>query len=87
MKKFISIIHWLIPLTLLGLLIFAMVWVQNLKVPEVDNEWITIGLIGIFIVLINLWINKNPSEFLVDNSLLSLPEEKHNKEGKNESLY
>jgi hypothetical protein len=86
MKKLISILHWLIPLSLLAFLILAMIWVQDLKVPEVDHEWLSIGLIGIFVFLINFWINKNPSEFLVDNYFL-LPEEKHDKEEKNESQY
>lgn len=64
MKKLISIFHWLLPFSLLVLLFLSMVWVQNLSVPETDHEWMLIGLIGIFFLLINVWISKNPSEFM-----------------------
>jgi hypothetical protein len=64
MKKWISVVHWFFPLSLLALLILGMVWAQNLSIPDFDHEWLQIGLIGIFFLLIIWWINKNPSEFL-----------------------
>jgi hypothetical protein len=67
MKKSVSIINWLFPISALVVLILAMIWVQNLSIPDTDHQWFSVGLIGIFCVLMNAWINKHPDEFLVDD--------------------
>jgi hypothetical protein len=84
MKKNPSIIHWILPMLLLVALILLLIWDQNLSVPDIDHEWISIGLILAFFFCIQFWISKNPNEFFVGRDYLdSVPEEKEYKNDQN----
>jgi membrane protein CcdC involved in cytochrome C biogenesis len=86
MKKVFPVFTWLLPFSLIGLLILSLIWQEKLPLPQNDHEWISIFLIVLFFALVNLWIKKNPSEFLVNEKYV-LRNRKDEQEKENEKIH
>jgi len=80
MKKISNFLSWLFPFSLLVLLILAFIWQGQLAISDSNHQWICVGLVIIFYLLVNFWISKNPTFFLVGGEYQGLDESDNNKE-------
>jgi uncharacterized membrane protein len=81
MKKISNFLSWLFPFSLLALLVLSFIWQGQLAISESNHQWICVGLVIIFYLLVNFWISKNPTFFLVGEEYQDLDESEKRSKG------
>jgi hypothetical protein len=81
MKRISNFLSWLFPFSLLVLLILAFLWQGRLAISDANHQWICVGLVIIFYLLVSFWTSKNPTFFLVGQEYQGLDESQKQKKG------
>jgi hypothetical protein len=68
MKILHSLLRWSGLYILFILMVTACIWQEGLPVISLDHTLLLIGILVLFVILVNLWLNLHETNYLVSQS-------------------